>query len=262
MDKVPDILRRICDAKRRDIERLRKAGEKPLLKMVRAQQPPRGFRAALAACDHVGLIAEIKKASPSAGVIRADFDPAAIAHSYEQGGARCLSVLTDEPFFQGRLEHMRDARSAVGLPVLRKDFILDEIQVVESRAWGADCVLLIVAALEPQALSALVSRTRALGMDALVEAHNELELARAVTAGADMVGINNRDLRTFEVDLGLACRLAPLAPPGVLVVAESGIKTRADLERLKACGVRAVLVGETLMRADDIAAATRALSKV
>jgi len=257
---MPDILRRICEAKRAEIARLRGPGEAWLRAMVASAAPPRGFRDALAASDGVALIAEVKRASPSAGVIRADFDPAGIARAYEEGGARALSVLTDREFFQGAPEHLREARVAAALPVLRKDFILEEIQLLESRAWGADAVLLIVAALDAAQLRALMAGARALGMDALVEVHSDEELAVALDAGADIVGINNRDLRSFEVDLGTACALAPRAADGALVVAESGIRAPADVERLKASGVRAILVGETLMRADDIAAATRLLA--
>ena len=259
---VPDILRRICQVKRQEIKQLRIAGEEGLLDMVRAQGASRGFRAALTATPRVALIAELKKASPSAGLIRPDFDPARIARCYEQGGARCLSVLTDKSFFHGAPEHLRDARAATDLPVLRKDFILSEIQVLEARAWGADCVLLIVAALGVKELAALLACTREHGMDALVEVHDEEELETALATKADMIGINNRDLHTFKVDIETACRLAPAVPEDVVVVAESGIKSRADVEKLKACGVRAVLVGETLLRAEDLAAAARGLSDV
>jgi len=259
---MPDILEKICAVKRREIERLHEAGEGRLRRGIEKQEPPRPFRAALSENDRVALIAEVKKASPSAGIIREDFDPASVAQAYERGGARCLSVLTDEEFFQGSLDDLTRARAAVELPVLRKDFILDQLQVLEARACGADCVLLIVAALDGAALAELLEEARALGMDALVEVHSRRELEAALSVGADLVGINNRDLRTFEVRLETTCQLAPTVPDGVAVVAESGIRTRADVERLKQCGVHAVLVGETLMRSRDPGAAARELSEV
>jgi len=262
MNDMPDILRRICAVKREEIARLRSGGEAPLRRMMDERTPPRGFRTALAADERVALIAEVKKASPSSGLIRADFDPVAVARAYEQGGARCISVLTDERFFGGSLEHLRAVRDAVSLPVLRKDFILEDIQLREARAWGADCVLLIVAALDRRSLAALAAETRELGMDALVEVHDEEELDAALLAGADMIGINNRDLRTFEVSRDTTRRLAPLVPEGIVVVAESGIRSRAEIRALKPWGVDAVLVGECLMRSPDIAAAARELSDV
>ena len=262
MCEMPDILRRICAVKRDEIARLRERGTGDLEGMLRRQSPPRGFRVALTASDRVALIAEVKKASPSKGVIREDFDPAAIARSYERGGARCLSVLTDTAFFQGRLEDLAQAREGVSLPALRKDFILDPLQVLESRAWGADCVLLIVAALANAELQELLAAAGNLGMDALVEVHDGRELERAVAAGADTIGVNNRDLRTFEVDLETTHRLAPGVPEGTVLVAESGVYSRADIESLKPCGIDAVLVGEGLMRSADIEAAARELSDV
>ncbi len=262
MCEMPDILRRICAAKHDEIARLRERGTRDLEAMLRRQSPPRGFRAALTASDRVALIAEVKKASPSKGVIREDFDPTAIARSYERGGARCLSVLTDTDFFQGRLEDLAQARESVSLPALRKDFILDPLQMLEARAWGADGVLMIVAALGDGVLVELLATAHGLGMDALVEVHDGRELERAVAAGADMIGINNRDLRTFEVDIETTRRLAAGVPEGVVLVAESGISSRADIESLKPCGIDAVLVGEGLMRAADIEAAVRELSDV
>jgi indole-3-glycerol phosphate synthase len=259
MAKMPDILERICRAKRREIAALRKSNAAALAQAADRQSRPRGFRAALESAAGVALIAEVKKASPSVGLIRQDFDPVGIARAYEQGGAACISVLTDSPFFQGESEHLSRVRQAVAVPVLRKDFILDEVQVLETRALGADAYLLIVAALEPPLLDELLAAGRELGMDALVEVHDEGELATALSAGADLIGINNRDLRTFAVSLDVTERLASRVPSHALLVAESGIKTRADVERLKACGVKAVLVGESLMRAADIEAATRAL---
>ncbi len=260
MSEMPDILARICAAKREELAALHAGDLDGLARRARAAGAPRGFRAALAGASGVALIAEAKKASPSAGLIREDFDPVAIARAYERGGAACVSVLTDRRFFQGEADYLRRVRRAVGLPVLRKDFILDEVQVLESRVLGADACLLIAAALEPARLKRLAAGVRDLGMDALVEVHDEREMDVAVTAGADLIGINNRDLRTFEVDLATCERLAPRAPEGALLVAESGIKGPEDVRRLAECGVKAVLIGETLMRADDVEAATRALA--
>lgn len=256
---MPDVLQRICHAKRREIEALKATGARKLTQAAAERDRPRGFRAALAAAPGIALIAEVKRASPSAGVIREDFAPAAIARAYESGGAACISVLTDRQFFQGEPAHLSLVREAVSLPVLRKDFILDDVQVVEARAMGADAYLLIVAALEPALLGELLAAGRDLGMDALVEVHDGPELDTALSAGAEMIGINNRDLRTLEVSLGVTERLAPGVPPHVLSVSESGIKTYEDIKRLEACGVKAVLVGESLMRAPDMEAATRAL---
>lgn len=207
----------------------------------------------------VGLIAEVKKASPSKGVIRADFDPVRIAREYEAAGASCLSVLTDERFFQGSLGYLRAVRAAVGLPLLRKDFVIDERQVLEAAEWGADAILLIVAILDDALLRHLLALAEASGLAALVEVHDEAELARALAAGARLVGVNNRDLRTFTVDLGTTGRVASrLRTAGlgqeVLLVAESGIETRADVEQVRDSGARAILVGESLMRAASIPA--------
>ena len=262
MTDMPDILKRICEVKREEIARLRAAGDGRLRKLLAGQTPPRGFRRALTAGDAVSLIAEVKRASPSAGLIRPDFEPAEIARQYEAGGARCLSVLTDERFFQGSLDYLAEARNAVSLPVLRKDFILDEMQVLEARAWGADCVLLIVAALDGALLARLLQVATDLGLDALVEVHSRQEMETALSVGACMVGINNRDLRTFQVSLDTTRALAPAVPEGVTVVAESGIHSREDVADLKTYGVDAVLVGESLMRSDDLVAAARGLSEV
>jgi len=229
----------------------------------------RDFAAALRRprAGDVALIAEVKKASPSAGVIRADFDPVAIAKAYEAGGASCLSVLTDEQFFQGSLEYLRQIRAAVSLPLLRKDFIIDERQILEAIEWGADAILLIVAILTDEQLRHFHQLASAAGLASLVEVHDEAELDRALAAGAEIIGVNNRDLKTFKVDLGTTERLArrmidslgKAAFDTKLFVAESGIHTRADVERLKRAGAGAILVGESLMRQGDMSAKMREL---
>jgi indole-3-glycerol phosphate synthase len=224
-----------------------------------AREAPRGFRRALAAGPAPRVIAEIKRRSPSRGEIRPDFDPAACAKSYFEGGAAALSVLTDEPAFGGRLEHLAQARAAAPLPVLRKDFLLDAYQIDESRVAGADAVLLIVSALAGPALATLHAHARSLDLDVLVEVHDEAELDAALAAGATLVGINNRDLRSFSVDLAVTERLAPRVPAGIVVVAESGIFSGADVRRLSAAGARAFLVGESLLREADPGLALRRL---
>lgn len=260
---MSDVLDRICSEKRAHIASTKTAlPEGALLRQLAEAPPVRPFAAALERRlreDRYGLIAEIKKASPSAGLIRPDFDPAALARSYEEGGAACLSVLTDTPFFQGSDADLRTARSAAALPVLRKDFILDPYQIVESRAIGADCVLLIMAALTDAVARELAAAAAEFGLDVLAEIHDEAELERALLLGVRLAGINNRNLKTLAVDLATTERLACRVPADRIVVAESGVRAPADLDRLARAGARCFLVGETLMREADVTTATRRL---
>lgn len=250
------ILDEIVVSKRSEIERAKATLPEVELRLRLADAPPvRNFFAPLAAGGSIRLIAEVKKASPSAGVIRADFDPVAIARTYEAHGAACISVLTDEPHFQGSLEYLRQVRSAVGIPVLRKDFVLDTYQVVEARAAGADAVLLIAECLDDCNLRKLFDAICELGMTPLVELYEPENLQRVFDAGATLIGINNRNLHTFEVDLERTIGMRERVPDECVLVGESGIKTYADVSRLQAAGVDAILVGESLMRQPDIGAA-------
>ena len=259
----PDVLARIVGETRAEVTRRRATTTAAHMRdRVAAAGPVRPFGQALkqrCASLGLGLIAEIKQASPSGGVIRSEFDPPALARAYMEGGAACLSVLTDWPHFQGTPADLKAARRAVHLPVLRKDFIIDGWQIAESRAIGADCILLIMAILSDETARSFEEMAMDLNMDVLVEVHDEAELERALGLRTSLIGLNNRDLRTLQADLELTERLAPLVPPGITLVSESGIRTRADVERMERAGVHGLLVGESLMREADVAAATRRL---
>jgi indole-3-glycerol phosphate synthase len=260
---MSSILDKIVAYKKDEIAAAKKAiPQKEIEARAHAAPPVRGFLAALEdkkERGEFGLIAEVKKASPSKGLIRAEFDPPALAEAYEAGGAACLSVLTDEPSFQGKPDYLSQARAAVRLPVLRKDFMLETYQVAEARSWGADAILVILAMVEDGVARALMEEARRFGMDTLVEVHDEAEMDRALELDAALVGINNRNLKTFVTDLSVTLRLAHRAPRSVHLVAESGLSAPADLKRLAGAHVTSVLIGESLMRQKDVEAATRHL---
>ncbi len=255
---MSDILAKIIDHKKEEVARRKRRGlffrpfwERTFLSLKERLLSP-GFH----------IIAEVKRASPSKGLIAQEFDPVSIAQEYEAGGASAISCLTDEEFFMGHLEYLAAIRQAVDLPLLRKDFIIDEIQLEEARAFGADVVLLIVAALEPPRLRDLITAAKELGLEALVEVHDEIELDTALSAGAEIIGVNNRNLKTFEVDLGVSIRLRRLVPENIPLVAESGIRSIEDLRRLKEAGISAALIGESLMRTADRKAQLQAWTAV
>jgi indole-3-glycerol phosphate synthase len=260
---VSDALVEICAAKREHVAAMK--ARRPLAAVVAAAKqapPPRGFADRLrgaVASGRYGLIAEIKKASPSAGLIRADFDPATLARAYEKAGASCLSVLTDEPYFQGKDEFLGAARAATRLPALRKDFMVDAYQIHESRAIGADCILVILAVLDDALARDLEALAFSYGMDVLIEVHDEAELDRALGLKSPLIGINNRNLRTLKTDTATTKRFAARVPKDRLVVSESGLRTAQDLAEMRAVGVNCFLIGESLMKAPDVEAATRAL---
>ena len=257
---APDVLKKIAAYKVDEVAALRDdISIEELREIARDQAPPRGFTKVIQNTSGTALICEVKKASPSKGIIREDFDPVAIAKAYETGGAACLSVLTDGPGFMGSIEIFKAVRQTTGLPLLRKDFMIDPIQITESRVMGADCILIILAMIDDDTAKDLIEEATRLGMDALVETHDKAELARAVALGAPLIGINNRDLRTFDTTLDTFGKLAGQAPNEATLIAESGIFTKADIERLAKDGAQGYLIGESLMRQDDIVAAVKSL---
>lgn len=260
---MSDVLTRICADKRDHIARCKTAVPLARLEQAAAATPqPRGFHASLKAAVQAGgfgLIAEIKKASPSKGLIRADFDPPTLARAYKAGGAICLSVLTDEPYFQGHDDYLRAVRQAVALPIIRKDFMLDAYQVAEARAMGADCILLIMAALDDAQAADLEAAALHYGLDVLVEVHDAPETERALRLKSRLLGVNNRNLKTLDVDIGTTEQLARMVPADYTLVSESGLYSRADLDRMANAGARCFLVGESLMRQPDVERATRLL---
>jgi indole-3-glycerol phosphate synthase len=261
-DLMENVLATIIDEKHNEVRALTGATSFAALdQAANAASPVRGFAAALArdSAKGYGLIAELKKASPSKGLIRADFDPARLAKAYEDGGASCLSVLTDRKWFQGAPEFLVAARNAVTLPVLRKDFMIDPLQIVESRALGADCILLIMAALDDALAAELESVALDYGMDVLIECHDSAELARAAKLRSPLMGINNRNLKTMDISLDVGVAMLPNLPKDRIAIAESGLFTPADLARMAAAGARCFLIGESLMRADDVALATKTI---
>ncbi len=260
-ETLPGVLAKIVRTKLQEVEALG-AQRRQLEAALGDEPPPRGFREALAGAEHVALIAECKRRSPGAGDIRPGLDPVELTLGYERAGARALSVLTDRVYFGGSLDDLRAVRGRVGLPVLRKDFTVDPLQLLEARASGADAVLLIVRILSDAALASLHAEASGLGLDVLVEVHDAAELERAVAVGADLIGINNRDLSTFTTDLETTLRLLADVPDDVVLVSESGIRSTEDVERLGAHGIDAVLVGETLLRSDDPEDAARSLATV
>ncbi len=260
---MTDILAQICNKKRDEVaKRKSHVSESTLLSAAQKAASPRGFISALqnkTATGTPAIIAEIKKASPSAGIIRADFSPSMLAKAYEAGGAACLSVLTDEPYFQGRDDYLQEARSVCALPALRKDFMVDTYQIIESRALGADCILLIMAVLSDAEAKAMYQLATGLGMDTLFEVHDMKELERTLALAPKMVGINNRNLKTMVVGLGTSESLAKHIPPTILTVSESGIRTHDDIKRMNKAGISCFLVGESLMKQADVTHATRQL---
>ena len=257
---APDVLKKIAAYKIDEVAALRDdISIEELRDIARDQAPARGFAKTIQIASGTALICEVKKASPSKGIIREDFDPVTIAKAYEAGGAACMSVLTDGPGFMGSNTIFKQVRAATTLPLLRKDFFIDPIQVTEARAMGADCILVIMAMIDDDTARALMEEAAELGMDALIETHDEDELARAIKLGGNLIGINNRDLRTFETSLDTFGRLAGQVPEGATLIAESGIFTRDDIARLAKDGAQGYLIGESLMRQDDVAGAVKAL---